>query len=66
MRAGLGVDMRYRRLGWTGLKVSDFCLGTMTFGGLSGGHRVPGCDEKESLAILNAYLEQGGNFVDTA
>ena len=27
---------------------------------------MPGCDEKESLAILNAYLEQGGNFVDTA
>jgi aryl-alcohol dehydrogenase-like predicted oxidoreductase len=66
LRAGLGVNMRYRRLGRTGLKVSDICLGTMTFGSLSGGHRVPGCDEKESLAILNAYLEQGGNLVDTA
>jgi aryl-alcohol dehydrogenase-like predicted oxidoreductase len=28
--------------------------------------RAPGCDEKESLAILNAYLDQGGNFIDTA
>ena len=27
---------------------------------------MPGCDEKESLAILNAYLDQGGNFIDTA
>lgn len=38
----------------------------MTFGGVPGGRRVPGCDEKESLAILNAYLDQGGNFIDTA
>lgn len=58
--------MRTRLLGRTGLKVSEICLGTMTFGSLPGGRRVPGCDEKESLAILNAYLEAGGNFVDTA
>ena len=38
----------------------------MTFGSLPGGLSVPGCDEKESLAILNAYLDQGGNFIDTA
>jgi aryl-alcohol dehydrogenase-like predicted oxidoreductase len=48
------------------LKVSEICLGTMTFGSEPGGRRVPGCDEKESLAILNAYLGQGGNFLDTA
>ena len=58
--------MRIRLLGRTGLKVSEICLGTMTFGSLPGGRRVPGCDEKESLAILNAYLEHGGNFIDTA
>jgi aryl-alcohol dehydrogenase-like predicted oxidoreductase len=38
----------------------------MTFGSMPGMRRAPGCDEKESLAILNAYLEQGGNFIDTA
>ncbi len=58
--------MRIRLLGRTGLKVSEICLGTMTFGGVPGGRRVPGADEKESLAILNAYLDQGGNFIDTA
>src|ERR1035441_5324748 len=58
--------MRIRLLGRTGLKVSEICLGTMTFGGVPGGQRVPGADEKESLAILNAYLDQGGNFIDTA
>ena len=58
--------MRIRLLGRTGFKVSEICLGTMTFGGVPGGRRVPGADEKESLAILNAYLDQGGNFIDTA
>jgi aryl-alcohol dehydrogenase-like predicted oxidoreductase len=38
----------------------------MTFGSMPGMRRAPGCDEEESLAILNAYLEQGGNFIDTA
>jgi aryl-alcohol dehydrogenase-like predicted oxidoreductase len=38
----------------------------MTFGSLPVMRRAPGCDEKESLAILNAYLDQGGNFIDTA
>ena len=58
--------MRIRLLGRTGLKVSEICLGTMTFGSRPGVRRVPGCDEDTSLAILNAYLERGGNFIDTA
>ena len=58
--------MRIRLMGRTGLKVSEICLGTMTFGGAAGGRGASGCDEKESLAILNAYLEAGGNFIDTA
>ena len=58
--------MRIRLMGRTGLKVSEICLGTMTFGGAAGGRGAPGCDENESLAILNAYLEAGGNFIDTA
>jgi aryl-alcohol dehydrogenase-like predicted oxidoreductase len=58
--------MRIRLLGSTGLKVSEPCLGTMTFGSVPGMRRAPGCDEATSLAILNAYLEKGGNFIDTA
>lgn len=58
--------MRIRLLGHTGLKVSELCLGTMTFGSLPGMRRAPGCDEQTFLAILNAYLESGGNFIDTA
>jgi aryl-alcohol dehydrogenase-like predicted oxidoreductase len=38
----------------------------MTFGGVPGTRAAPGADEKESLAILDAYLQQGGNFIDTA
>jgi aryl-alcohol dehydrogenase-like predicted oxidoreductase len=53
-------------MGRTGLKVSELCLGTMTFGSVAGARGAPGCDEKESLAILNAYLGRGGNFIDTA
>src|SRR2546422_5739601 len=53
--------MRIRTLGRSGLRVSDLCLGAMTFG-------MPewGCDERESLAIIERYLAAGGNFIDTA
>ena len=52
----------YRTLGRSGLRVSPLCLGTMTFGQDWGW----GCDEAESRAMLDRYLEQGGNFIDTA
>jgi 1-deoxyxylulose-5-phosphate synthase len=50
--------VRIKRLGRTGLKVTEICLGTMTFG-----HQ---CDERTSFAILNAAAEAGVNFIDTA
>jgi aryl-alcohol dehydrogenase-like predicted oxidoreductase len=50
--------MTYRKLGRTGLKVSELCLGTMQFGWTT--------DEKNSVAVLDAYFAAGGNFVDTA
>lgn len=50
--------MNYRYIGRTGLKVSELCLGTMTFG-----RQV---EEKESHRILDAYVSGGGNFIDTA
>ena len=52
----------YLTLGHSGLRVSPFCLGAMTFGeDLGWGSSVP-----DSEAILARYLELGGNFVDTA
>lgn len=53
---------QYRTLGRSGLRVSPFCLGTMTFGQEWGF----GADEVSSGQILDYYLDQGGNFVDTA
>ncbi len=50
--------MEYRRLGKTGLMVSELCLGCMTFG--------RELDEEGSHRILARFLEAGGNFVDTA
>src|SRR2546423_9790564 len=50
--------MNIRRLGNTGLKVSEVCLGTMTFG-----HQ---CDESTSFAILDRAAERGVSFLDTA
>ena len=54
--------MRYRLLGNSGLRVSELCLGTMTFGEDWGW----GSSKDESRAILDAFLEAGGNFIDTA
>ncbi len=50
--------MEYRRLGRTGLKVSELCLGTMTFRWTS--------DEESSLQVLNCAWDSGINFIDTA
>jgi len=54
--------MRYKLLGPSGLRVSEICLGTMSFGDVWGF----GADEKESHRILGAYAEAGGNFIATA
>ncbi len=50
--------MELRKLGRTDLTVSSVCLGTMQFG-----WRI---DEKASVPVLDAFLERGGNFIDTA
>jgi aryl-alcohol dehydrogenase-like predicted oxidoreductase len=54
--------MRYKLLGRTGLRVSEICLGTMTFGEEWGW----GASKDESRKILDHFLDAGGNFVDTA
>src|SRR2546426_1772689 len=60
-KLGYSALMRIRTLGRSGLRVSEICLGAMTFG-------MPGwgCDEATSLALVERFLEAGGNFVDTA
>ena len=56
------MSMRLRVLGRSGIRVSEVCLGTMTFGTEWGF----GTDENESRQIYATYREAGGNFVDTA
>ncbi|PAU76115.1 aldo/keto reductase [Halomonas salipaludis] len=51
----------YRTLGNSGLAVSPLALGTMTFGADRWG-----TGEKTSRSVFNAYIEAGGNFVDSA
>lgn len=53
----------YLTLGRSGLRVSPFALGAMTFGEDAGG---AGSSVEESEKILATYLDRGGNFVDTA
>jgi aryl-alcohol dehydrogenase-like predicted oxidoreductase len=50
--------MQYRYLGQSGLKVSEICLGSMTFG--------RGADQAGTTALVDAALEAGVNFFDTA
>src|ERR1700716_2479231 len=54
--------MNYRLLGRSGLRVSEFSLGTMTFGEDWGW----GSARDEARKIYDAYREAGGNFIDTA
>src|ERR1700674_392804 len=56
------MTMRYKLLGKSGLRVSELCLGTMTFGEDWGW----GASKDESRKIYDAYREAGGNFIDTA
>src|SRR5438105_71485 len=50
--------MDYRTLGRTGLEVSSLCLGTMQWGWTA--------TEDEAHAVMDAFVEAGGNFLDTA
>lgn len=53
---------QYITLGRSGLRVSPFCLGTMTFGEDLGW----GSSVEESQRIIDRFIELGGNFLDTA
>ncbi len=50
--------MEYRFLGRTGMRVSELCLGAMTFGRET--------SEADSYRMMDSFFEAGGNFIDTA
>jgi aryl-alcohol dehydrogenase-like predicted oxidoreductase len=52
------MNIDYRNLGRTGVKITPLCLGTMNFG-----YRT---SEQESIAIINRFIDAGLNFIDTA
>ncbi len=54
--------MQYKLLGRSGLRVSELCLGTMTFGEDWGW----GASKEDSRKIFDMFSEAGGNFIDTA
>ncbi|MDH5654365.1 MAG: aldo/keto reductase [Spirochaetia bacterium] len=54
--------MKYQILGRSGMRVSEMCLGAMTFGEEWG----LGVDQTESRKVFNLFLDSGGNFIDTA
>ncbi|MEH2392631.1 MAG: aldo/keto reductase [Nostoc sp.] len=54
--------MRYKLLGKSGLRVSELCLGAMTFGEDWGW----GASKDESRQMFETFVDAGGNFIDTA
>jgi aryl-alcohol dehydrogenase-like predicted oxidoreductase len=50
-------------LGRSGVRVSPLCLGTMTFGVEPGAW---GCADEEAAQLVDLYIDEGGNFIDTA
>ena len=54
--------MKFKLLGKSGLRVSEICLGTMTFGEEFGW----GSPKSESQKVFDLYASSGGNFLDTA
>lgn len=58
MSLGYDPGMQRTTLGATALEVSNLCLGTMQFGWTA--------DERASFEVLDAFVEAGGNFIDTA
>ena len=58
------VLMKYRRLGHTGVYVSELCLGAMTFG--TEWELIGALRQKEADALVNRSIDAGINFFDTA
>src|ERR1700759_246672 len=58
--------MKYNLLGNTGLRVSELCLGTMTFGGKGWAQMIGKLDQQAVDGIVKRSVDAGINFIDTA
>ncbi|MBK8492936.1 MAG: aldo/keto reductase [Saprospirales bacterium] len=58
--------MKYNLLGNTGLKVSELCLGTMTFGGRGMWTAIGTLPQEQVNALVKQSVDNGINFIDTA
>lgn len=58
--------MKYKILGNTGLKVSELCLGTMTFGGKGYWTAIGQLPQEQADELVKRSVEAGINFIDTA
>jgi aryl-alcohol dehydrogenase-like predicted oxidoreductase len=58
--------MKYNLLGNTGLKVSELCLGTMTFGGKGRFKPIGSLSQEPVDALIKRSVDAGINFIDTA
>ncbi len=58
--------MKYKLLGITGVYVSEFCFGTMTFGAERGVEAIGRVGQKEADALVHRCIDAGVNFFDTA
>jgi aryl-alcohol dehydrogenase-like predicted oxidoreductase len=59
-------NMKYNLLGNTGLRVSELCLGTMTFGGKGWGKMIGTLDQAAVDQVVKRSIDAGINFIDTA
>ncbi len=58
--------MKYNLLGNTGLKISELCLGTMTFGGKGYWTNIGALEQKIAEELVSKAIDGGINFIDTA
>ncbi len=58
--------MKYKLLGKTGLKVSELCLGTMTFGGRGFWTAIGTLPQEQVNSLVKQSIDGGINFIDTA
>jgi len=61
IHTGRRLDVKYRLMGSSGLRVSELALGAMTFG-----TKAWGVEKQESRSVYDGFREAGGNFIDTA
>jgi len=60
-------QLKIKTLGGSGVKVSELCLGAMTFSSQENGWLgMPSINPEESVQLLDLFVEYGGNFIDTA